>query len=120
MAKLLIKRKAYKRDAYTRKGGVKVSGSKVPQTTFKIKDVGAPGRTPKAKRWFEPKVHSGWSKDLSQKVRIAKVVKAHKGDLLASARSLQSLANVTVDIETRHKAKADADVLFARHSRTGK
>jgi len=107
MAKLRIKRKAY-----TRKDGTRVKA-----TTFKVKDRGARGRTPKAERWFEPGVKTGWSKDLAQGTRINKVVRAHKGDLLASARSLRALANVTTDSETRRKAASDANILFKRHKR---
>ncbi len=120
MALLTVKRKAYKRKSYIRKDGTVVSASKVGGSTFKVKDVGALGRTPKSKQWFEPKVHTGWSKDLSQKARIAKSVRAHKGDLLAAARSLIALHNVTTDSTTKRLAKADADILFARHNKTGK
>jgi len=34
---------------------------------------------------------------------------------LATARSLQALANVTADPETREVAKSDADYFFAKH-----
>jgi len=120
MPKLLVKRKAYTRKAYTRKDGTRVSTSSVPLSIFKIKDVGAPGRTPKSEQWYAPKAHTGWSKDLAQKTRIAKVVSAHKGDLLSSARSMQALSNVSVDPTTKQKAKSDADILFKRYSKKRK
>jgi len=120
MAKLLIKRRAYHRRSYVRKDGTPVRASDVPASSFKVKDRGAPGRTPKSQRWFSPQVRTGWSKDLSQKVRIARVVRAHKGDLLASARSLQALANVSTDSATQRKAQSDAGILFKRHRGTGK
>jgi len=57
---LTVKRKAYVRKAHTRKGywkvvrgkrvyikPTKVKATRVPATTYKIKDVGAPGRGPK-------------------------------------------------------------------------
>lgn len=110
MAKLRVTRKAY-----TRKDGTRVKA-----TTFKIKDRGAKGRTPKAERWFEPGVETGWSKDLKQSTRISRVVRAHKGDLLASARSMMALANVTTDSETRRKSKSDANILFKRYKKTGR
>lgn len=100
------------RKSYTCSDGARVKGS-----TYKIKDRGARGKTPRGRRWYEPKVHTGWSKDLSQKVRIAKVVRAHKGDLLASARSLQALANVTTDATTKRLARADARVLYERYGK---
>jgi len=44
---LTIRRKGYWRKAYVRKDGVRVKRTYVPPTTFKIRDVGAPGRGPK-------------------------------------------------------------------------
>jgi len=62
--KLVVKRKAYTRKAhtrkpYTRKDGTRVKGSrvkktKVPATTYKTKDRGLPGRTPKSRRVIPP------------------------------------------------------------------
>ena len=120
MAQLLIKRKSYTRKSYTRKDGTRVKATQVPSSTFKVKDRGKPGRTPESQRFYHPKVRTGWSKDLSQKVRIAKVVEAHKGDILASARGLQALANVTTDRETKLKARTDAKVLFKRYANIGR
>ena len=118
MTQLLIKRKAYHRKGYTRKDGTKVKASDIPATTFRIGDTGALGRTPKSKRWFPiRKTHTGWSKGLSQRARIARVVKAHKGDLLASARSLTALSNVTTDLVTKTLARRDAQVLYDRYAR---
>jgi hypothetical protein len=39
---------------------------------------------------------------------------SHKFDYLAAARSLQYLSNITTDQETKHKARADANYLFAK------
>ncbi len=50
MATLTVRRKGYKRKAFTaRRGGkkVRVGSSKVKPSTFKIKDRGKPGRGPK-------------------------------------------------------------------------
>lgn len=105
MAQLTIKRKGY-----TRKDGTRVKAS-----TFKIKDRGEPGRTPKAEQWFEPGVKTGWEKGQPESVRRAKVLKAHKGDELASARSMQALANVTTDRETASKAARDAKYFYRQH-----
>lgn len=54
MAALMVRRKGYKRKGYTRKSyvrkggihveGTHVSGSEIGPTTYKTKDVGAPGR----------------------------------------------------------------------------
>ena len=100
------------RKSYTRSDGTLVKGS-----TYNTMDRGAKGRAPKSKRWYRPSVHTGWSKDLSQKARVAKVVRAHKGDLLASARALQALANVTTDPTTARLAGADAKVLYKRYGK---
>ncbi len=115
MATITVKRKAYKRKAYTRKNGTRVKASSVGASSFSVKDRGKPGRTPTREKWFAPRVTTGWSKDLPQAKRIRLVVKAHKGDLLASARSLRALANVSTDRETKQKASADATILFARY-----
>ena len=42
--KLLVHRKAYEREPYTRKGNIHVKGTYVPASTFKITDRGAEGR----------------------------------------------------------------------------
>jgi len=107
MTRLLIKRKSYTRR----------DGTRVKATTYYARDRGEPGRTPKARRWYEPTVETGWRKDLPQRTRIARMVRAHGGDLLASARALQALANVTTDRETKQKAQADAKLLFRKYAK---
>lgn len=42
--KLTVHRKGYHRKAYVRKSGAKVKAAYVPPTTYKIEDIGAPGR----------------------------------------------------------------------------
>lgn len=69
------------------------------------------------KKWFSPGKSTGWSKHDSQKARRANVLRAHKRDLLAATRALQSLANVTQDKETRLKASADALHFFKLYKR---
>jgi hypothetical protein len=103
------------RRAYRRKNGTLVKAA-----TYLIKDKGKPGRTPKAKRWFAPKVKSGWSKGLPANVRRARVLRAHGGDFLSSARSKQSLANVTVDGATKRAALADAKYFYAKYGASKK
>jgi len=105
MPKLRVRRKAY-----TRKDGTRVKA-----TTFKIRDRGARGRTPKARRWFEPSVETGWEKGMPASNRRRKVLRAHGGDELASARAMQALANVTTDRATRTAAQADANYFFRKH-----
>src|SRR4030042_3173740 len=95
-----------RRKGYTRKDGVRVKAS-----TFKIKDRGHKGRTPKSRQFFHPNVHTGWRKYMAAQVRRCLVLKAHKGDYLASARSMQALANTTTDKITMQLARADARYL---------
>jgi len=99
-----------KRKGYTSKDGTRVKAS-----TYKIEDKGEPGRTPKEEQWFEPGVETGWEKGQPESVRRAKVLKAHKGDELASARSMQALSNVTTDRETANKAARDAKFFYRQY-----
>jgi len=106
--KITVKRKAHNRKAYLRKDGTRVKSAQIGASTFRIKDRGERGKTPKRERWFEPQVETGWEKSQNQSVRRGKVLKAHNGDYLASGRAMQALANITTDRETRKKARADA------------
>lgn len=70
----------------------------------------------KVKKWYPQGGRSlGWHKDDSQTTRLRNAVKARRGNELKAARGLQALSNVTVDAETKRKAKADAKILYARH-----
>jgi len=51
------------------------------------------------------------------KKRRALVLKAHRGNVLASARAMQALANVTIDKVTGKAAKADANYFYKLHRR---
>ena len=104
MSKLTIHRKAY-----TTKRGTHVSAS-----TFSVKDRGAKGRTPKSEQWYAPKTHTGWRKEQSATYRRKLVLGAHKGVVLAAARSMQALANVTTDKQTKREAQADAKYFYAK------
>ena len=60
-------------------------------------------------KWFTPSNKPlNWSKKDSQSQRRSEALKARKGNLLATARALQALANVTGDSETQRKAEGDA------------
>ena len=65
-------------------------------------------------KFFKPRVHTGWRKNLPAKTRRAKVLKAHKGDVLASGRSLQALANTTQDKRTAELSGLDARYFFRK------
>jgi hypothetical protein len=98
------------RKAYTRKNGTIVKA-----TTYMAKDKGAPGKTPESQKWYVHGPEMNWNKGMSTTTRRSNVLAAHKGDELATARSLQALANVTTDSETRSKANSDAEYFYARH-----
>ena len=62
--------------------------------------------------WFDPKTHSGWSKNMPAGERRKLVLEAHDYDYLAAARSKQALANVTADKATKKVALADAKYFY--------
>ena len=103
-AKLIVHRDSHKRKS------VKVKGS-----TFEIKDRGKLGRTPKSQQFFRPKVHTGWKADMPASKRRGLVLKAHKREFLASARSMQALSNIQhrINPDVAAKAKADADYFLS-------
>ncbi len=68
-------------------------------------------------RWFKPKKHSGWRKDMGIEKRRSRALSAHKGNALSTARSLQALANVTKDTTTKRAARKDALYFYAKHKR---
>lgn len=115
MLDLVVKRKGHTRRAYLRKDGTRVKSAQIAQSTFKTKDTGHPGRTPKKEQWFEPQVETGWEKGQPLPERRQNVLRAHGGNELASARSMQALANVTTDNETRREARADARYFYKRN-----
>ena len=55
-------------------------------------------------QWFDPRIHTGWEKDMGERKRRKLVLKASKGDKLANGRGMIALANVTTDKETKQKA----------------
>jgi hypothetical protein len=109
MAKIRVERKRHRRRAYLREDGVRVKSAMVEPSSFTTEDKGQPGKTPKEGRWFEPQVETGWRKDEVESIRRVKVLDAHKGEELASARAMQALSNVSTDRETTRKAKSDAN-----------
>ena len=115
MPKITVTREAHPRRAYLREDGVRVKSVKVEASTFRTEDKGQPGKTPENKQWFDPQVETGWEKSQSEGIRRVKVLDAHKGDELASARAMQALANVSTDRETSKKARSDAKYFYRIH-----
>jgi len=115
MGLLLVKRKGY-----TAKRGD--TTYRVSPTTFKIKDRGEPGRTPKSKRWFEPGKPLGWRHTDPQEKRRRIALRSRGGNLLKTAKALLALANVQkrINPEVSRKARADAEYFFNLHKKRKK
>ena len=73
----------------------------------------------KTVKWYKPKIHSGWSKDLTELGRRRKAYKSHK-TYLSTAKSLMALSNVSKDATTKRLAKSDAKYFYRKHKETGK
>jgi len=71
-------------------------------------------------KWFEAGKSLGWRKDDTQAKRRRAALKSRQGDLLATARALMALSNVTQDHETSRKAKADAHYFYALYKKKNK
>jgi len=71
----------------------------------------------KTEKWYSSSVIMGWRKDQSMATRRRLALRSHKGDKLATARALQSLANVTQDKQTKKLARADALYFYALHNK---
>jgi len=76
-------------------------------------------------KWFHPKRHTGWEKDLSQKTRRNIVYRNTKneaegknGRLLLAERQMNALANVTTDAETKNKALSECPIFQAETRET--
>lgn len=74
----------------------------------------------KVEKWFEAGESLGWRKDDAMGKRRRIALKNRKGDKLATARALQSLANVTQDSETARKASADAQYFYRQYRQSKK
>jgi len=108
----------YKRGSWVDRYGHRHKAVKVTRKGFR-KAVKRKGRrrTPKGRRWYHPKVKMNWSKNMPVEVRRENALDAHDGDMLATARALLALSNVTTDHETKAEARKDADYFFAQHGR---
>ena len=71
----------------TRKSYVRENGTVAKATSYYTEDKGKPGKTPITDRWYQHNVEMQWHKDLPAEIRRANALKAHKGDVLATARA---------------------------------
>lgn len=107
----------YKKGAWIDKYGHKHKAKTVHRDKHKrrVKRRNGKKKTPKEKKFFKPRVKSGWHASDPPKVRRQKLLKSHKGNYLAAARAKQELANVSTDPKTVKAAQADADYFFKKH-----
>jgi hypothetical protein len=112
----------YTREAYTDSCGNRHKAKKVTRKAHKQKVRRRnKSKTSKEKKFFKPKVKSGWKKDMPVKKRRELELKAHKNNLLSASRAKQSLANVSTDRETKIEAEKDARYfLRLYHMKEGK
>ena len=66
-------------------------------------------------KWYNPGVQMNWHHSDLREVRRRNALRAHKGDLLATARALQQLANVTNVGVVEKAARQDAVHFFAKY-----
>lgn len=99
------------RKAYKRKDGTKVKAT--------IYDKSKPSRTPENKRWYNPKVHTGWSKGDPATTRRRRALLAHGSNRLATARSLIALSNVSTDPTTKKLSREDGLYMLKMYKKYG-
>jgi len=57
---------------------------------------------------------------MGREKRLRTALRSRRGNVLSTARALNALANVTTDVETKRKARADASYLYKVHRQQGK
>lgn len=67
----------------------------------------------KDKKWFTPGTKMNWHHSDLREVRCRNALRAHGGDLLATARALQQLANVSQIGVVAKAARQDARHFFS-------
>lgn len=72
----------------------------------------------KKKDFFHPnRKETGWHKWLPAEERRRKHLRAHGNNVLATARSLQYLSNLSQDEKTKKVADADANYFYRLHKK---
>ena len=66
-------------------------------------------------RWFAAGKPLGWRKTDNAEKRRRTALRNRGGDLLATARALQALSNVTKDSATKKAARSDALYFYSRY-----
>lgn len=75
----------------------------------------------KTEKWFKPSnTPLNWHKDDLPRTRRIKALQSRKGDLLATARALNALANVTREKSVKKLARIDAQYFFDRYKKENK
>ena len=129
LPELKVKRKGYWRGpyTYTRNGKmIEVKRTWVSEATYMTEDKGKPGRTPEGEKFFKPKKRTGWEKTLEPATRRSKLLNATDKNksmhdrYVEAGRMIQELSNVTTDVETKTRAKEDANWFFEKAKETQK
>lgn len=110
----------YKRGSWVDHWGHKHPAIIVKRESYKKKvkrSRGKKRRTPAGKRWYHPKVRMNWSKSMLITERRENALDAHGGNLLATARALIALSNVTTDTKTKQEARKDGLYFLALRER---
>jgi len=116
MGKIIVRRKGYhRRGFHIHRNGkrIYISPTYIKPTTYKAKDRGKRGKTPKSKRWFHPKRklkvgNREWKashKAAYRRCVLSALVK--KRGYATVVRELNALRNVTTDAKTKQAATAD-------------
>jgi hypothetical protein len=71
------------------------------------------------KKYSSPKKDPGWDITLPAETRRNLMLKAYRGNEMAAAQALQTLANMTRDKETRALAATDAVYFFKMYQSHG-
>lgn len=95
------------RKAYTRSDGVKVKA-----TTYNV-------ASEKDKKWYNPRVHTGWRKGDPATTRRRRALLAHGTNRLAAGRALIALSNVSTDPATKKLSRIDGLHILKMYKKYG-
>ena len=116
MRKIIVRRKGYHRRGFyihRNRKRIWIPPTHVKPATYKAKDRGKPGKTPKSRQWFHPKRklkvgNREWkaSHKAAYRRRVLSALVKKRG-YATVVRELNALRNVTTDRKTKQAATAD-------------
>ncbi|HEC82505.1 MAG TPA: hypothetical protein ENI53_01285 [Thermoplasmatales archaeon] len=111
MRKIVVRRRGYRRK----------DGTYVKPTTYKMRDRGKPGKTPKSKRWYKPKRKLRYKgmewharNKASYRRRVLSGLVKRRG-YATVVRELNALRNVTTSRQTKRAAESDMNWLRRKY-----